>query len=133
MIAGFIQLCAATPAINNALQGRIYEDVMPRGYTLPCAVVHGYDGSQDYDFNGPLTIREDGVQFDVYAATGDEARAIVDTLRLTLGSFVGTLPDGTVVQACYVQRAMSLPFVTGADKSSTTRRHMIGFHVVSQQ
>lgn len=115
----------------TALVGvRNYKNRAPRGFGLPAVVWHKYGGTQEYDFNGPNDISEAQIQADVYAADEDGCGLIIAAIRSVLDSYVGTLPDGTVVQACYYEREMDMPFLAYGDQKSDTNRSLIGYRFV---
>src|ERR1700676_5600438 len=103
LIDGLISLVTAS-AVNGLISGRIYEGELPRGYALPAIAVHEYNEAQDYDMAGPVGVREDFIQFDTYGSSQAIARQVREALKTLLDGYVGTLPDGTVVQACYLER-----------------------------
>jgi hypothetical protein len=115
------------------VQGRVYENELPRGYRLPAIAVHQYGGAQDYDFSGPISINEDQVQLDCYGQDSLSCRATAEAARKLLENFTGTLPDGTVVQACYKERDQAMPFLPNADQKGIANRWMLGFRVVKQR
>lgn len=133
IIDGFISLLKADSGVHGLVAARVYEDVLPRGYALPAAVVHRYAGVQDYDMAGPVDVREDQIQVDAYGRTAPECQQVKETVRELLAPYVGTLPDGTVVQACYLERDMDMPFLPNADTKGIAYRSILGFRVVSKR
>lgn len=115
----------------------VYEGELPRGYKLPAVAVHQYNGNQDSDFSGPVDDREDFIQFDIYGSTAVAARTLKAAIRaLFVGSreipgFLGTLPDGTVVEGIFLERDMDLPFLPHADQKGIANRTTLGIRVTS--
>jgi hypothetical protein len=130
ILDGFIALLAADPGVHAVAAARVYKDELPRGYTFPAVVVHRYGGLQDYDFAGPVGVREDQIQIDAYAETA-AIEQLSEAIRAALVPFVGALPDGTVVQACYLERDMDMPFLPNANTKGIANRSTLGFRVVS--
>lgn len=131
LIDSLITLANEDNGVNALISGRIYKNVLPRGYVLPAIAVHRYGGSQDYEFAGPTGTSDDQVQFDCYGRTADEAQQTADAVRNLLVAFTGTLPGGTVVQACYLERDMDMPFLPNADVKGIANRAILGFRVVT--
>ncbi len=131
MLDGIISLLTANTGVNNLVAGRVYKSVLPRGYTLPAIAVHRYGGTQEYVFAGPSGVREDQIQVDCYAADAETAQQVAEAVRALLVNYVGTLPDGTVVQGCFLERDMDMPFLPRADTSGIANRSLLGFRVVS--
>jgi hypothetical protein len=129
MLDGFISLLKATPAVSVIVADRVYKKVLPRGYSFPAIVVHRYGGTQDYEFAGPVGVREDQIQIDTYDSGDGEALASV--VRTFLSAYTGTLPDGTIVQGCFLERDMDMPFLPNADTKGIANRSTLGFRVVS--
>lgn len=132
-ITGFINLLLADPTTSGLVGTRVYKAVLPRGYQLPAVAVHRYGGDQDYQMSGPVDIREDRIQFDAYGDTPDDCEATAEAIRALLVPYTGTLTDGTVVQACYLERDMDLPFLANADSKGIANRTCLGFRVISGQ
>ena len=129
MLDGIITLLKNAAVVGQ----RVYENELPRDYKLPAIAVHQYGGTQDYDLSGPLDIHEVQVQLDCYGKDSGSCRAVVDAARELLKGYVGTLPDGTVVEAVFLERDMALPFLPNADAKSIANRWTLGFRVVSKQ
>lgn len=133
MLDGFIALLTDNSAVNGLIAGRIYKSVLPRGYGLPAIAIHRYGGSQEYQADGPAGTREDQIQLDCYAEDPETAQQVAEAVRTLLASFRGTLPDGTVVQGCFLEREMDMPFMPKADTTGLANRSMLGFRVVSER
>jgi hypothetical protein len=131
MLDGIIALLTADSGVSAVVHGRIYKSVLPRGYKLPAIAVHRYGNTQDYNFAGPINTQEDQVQLDCYAGDAATAQQVAAAVRALLTSYVGTLPDGTVVTACYLERDMDMPFLPHADSKGIADRTLLGFRVVS--
>ena len=130
LIEGVTNLLAADPISTLPA---VYENELPRGYKLPAIAVHQYGGNQDYDFAGPIDINEDQIQLDCYGADSSTCRATTAAARSLLEVYVGTLPDGTVVQAFYKERDQAMPFLPHADGKAIANRWTLGFRVVKQR
>lgn len=120
-------------AVVALTAGRVYENELPRGYELPAICVHQYGGSQDYDFDGPININEDQIQLDSYGADSLSCRQTARAACKLLESYVGTLPDGTIVQGLYKERDMAMPFTAKADQKGIANRWLTGLRVVKQR
>lgn len=138
--SGYTGLLAALIAANGAAPGAdslpgsaVFENELPRGYQLPAIAVHQYGGTQDYDFGGPLDVVEDQVQLDCYGKDSASCRALSKAAKDLLQSYVGILPDGTVVQAVFKERDQAMPFLPNADQKGIANRWMLGFRVISKR
>lgn len=132
MLDGIIALLNADMGVNTLVAGRVYVSVLPRGYLLPAVCVHRYGGTQEYDFGGPVGVREDQMQFDAYAEDPAMAQQVTEAIRTLMVDYKGTLSTGTVVQACYLERDMDMPFLPHADAKGIAYRSVLGFRLVSQ-
>jgi hypothetical protein len=130
LIDGVISHLGQASAITALVGDHIYKNRAPRGFKLPAIILHKYGGAQDYDFDGPVDISEAQIQADVYAADENGCGLMIAAIRSVLDGFVGTLPDGTVVQACYYEREMDMPFLAYGDQKSDTNRSLIGYRFV---
>lgn len=131
LLDGIISLLTADSGVNALVSAQIYKSVLPRGYQLPAIAVHRYGGTQDYQFSGPTDTREDQVQIDCYSEDAAKAQQVTEAVRKLLVGYTGRLPDGTIVQACYLERDMDMPFLPNADSKGIANRSMLGFRVVS--
>jgi Protein of unknown function (DUF3168) len=131
MLDGFMALLKADAGVSGLVGVRVYQSVLPRGYILPAIAIHRYGGSQDYEYAGPVGVREDQIQLDAYGETAESLQQVSEAIRSLLVPYVGTLPDGTVVQACYLERDMDMPFLPNADTKGIANRSTLGFRVVS--
>jgi hypothetical protein len=132
MIDGFVALLIADPTTNALVQGRVTKNVLARGSALPAIAVHRYMGDQEYDLNGPVDVREDQIQFDVYVGKAD-AEQLTEVVRNLVINFTGALPDGTLIYACYLERDMDMPFLPNADVQGIAARSTLGYRVVSKR
>jgi hypothetical protein len=111
--------------------GGVHKDALPRGYTFPAMALHRYTGNQDYDMQGPTDTSEDNIQIDCYGTTQNERDALVASVMAALDAYVGTLSDGTVVQACYRERGpQDMPVMADADTKGVGYRSVIGYRIV---
>jgi len=133
MLDGIISLITADTAVTSLLSsaGAVYKSVLPRGYVLPAIAVHRYGGTKDYEFAGPVGPREDQIQVDCYGADPETAQQVTEAVRTLLVGYTGTLSDGTVVQGCFLERDMDMPFLPHADAKGIANRSLLGFRVVS--
>jgi hypothetical protein len=127
LIDGILQQ-AAVIAVGVPL----YENVLPRDYTVPAVVLHQYGNTQDYAMGGPTDNTEDQVQLDVYAADATGCRTLAKSLEAGFKSFIGTLPDGTTVLGCFIERSMAMPFKASGDVTGILHRWTLGFRFVSR-
>ena len=132
LIDGLIYLVQANPDTNALVGDWVYENSIPRGNVFPAVVVHSYNGTQDYDYAGPIGIREQMVQFDTYGRTSVEARKLREAVRRLISRYKGTLPDGTTVQAAFLEREMDMPFLPNADAKGVSNRSVLGFRIVTE-
>ena len=129
LIDGIITLLTNTASVSALATGGIYEDELPRGYTLPAVCVHQYGGSEDTDMAGPIGLEEGQVQFDVYATNGSAARTIGKTIEAVLKPFTGPLPDGTNIKLFKLERSMAMPFSAKIDQKGIANRYLVGLAV----
>lgn len=129
LIDGVIALLQSTESVSSLATG-IYESELPRGFALPAVAVHQYGGSEDTDLAGPIGLLEAQIQFDCYAITGPSARAVAAAIEALLKPFTGSLPDGTVLSYCKLQRSMAMPFRPHADQKGIANWYTTGFSVV---
>jgi hypothetical protein len=140
--AALITLLQSTPAVSSLLStavnvpapkpAAVYKQVLPRGYTLPAIVVHRYNGAREQDMSGPVDIREDNFQLDVYGDTDGDCDAATDAARSFLTGFTGTLADGTVVTGTYLEQDRDMPFLPNADVKSLAFRSLLGYRFVTK-
>jgi len=133
LLDGLIAVLNANTAVNALVAGRVYKSELPRGYLLPAIAMHRYGGTQDYSFAGPIGVREDQIQIDCYAQDAATAQQVAGAVRAALAPFTGALTDGTVVQCCYLERDMDMPFLPHADQKGIANRTLLGFRVVSNE
>jgi hypothetical protein len=135
LIAAVSSALSTDPGTSTGATGKpsIYENELPRGYILPAIAVHQYGGTQDYDFSGPIDINEDQIQLDCYGLDSLSCRMAAEAARKLLEGYMGTLPDGTVVQGLYKERDMAFPYLSHADTKGIANRWMLGFRVVKQR
>jgi hypothetical protein len=144
IVDGFISLLTGAPgdpnlpalatkvnAVTALIGSRAYKNALPRGYRLPALAIHRYGGNLDYDMAGPNSESEDQIQIDIYGDTPDDCQAASEAVRALLAPFVGTLSDGSRVQACYLERDMDMPYLPHADAKGIANRASLGFKVVS--
>lgn len=132
-IAAVIAANGVDPSTPSVHGSAVFENELPRGYTLPAVAVHAYGGDQGYDMAGPDSISESQVQIDVYGPDSVSCRILATAVRQLLKAYVGTLPDGTLVPGFFQERDMAMPFVGKADQKGIANRWTIGFRVVSNQ
>lgn len=133
MLAGLIALLQNSPVAAIVAQKSFYEDELARGFKTPCVVLHRYNSAQEYDFNGPADVEETNVQADLYADTAQLRDQLRKAVKSVLDSYVGTLPDGTVVQGCFLERSLDPPYVTTTNTANTGFRSLLGYRVVSRR
>jgi len=104
---------------------RIYDTVLPRGYTLPAVVYHTVTAMGSYTMAGSSSPDEITVQFDVYAGDAPTARTAKETLEDVLQDFKGVLSGGSVVQGTFWVMDADLP-----DSPDTTQT-AVGFRVMA--
>lgn len=128
-----ISLLSGNAGVSALVSARIYKSELPRGFVLPALAVHrSGSGSKDYTFSGPTPIREDQIQIDAYGGDAETCQQVAEAVRIALIGYTGTLPDGTVVVACYLERDMDMPFLPHADQKGLANRSLLGFKMVSQ-
>jgi hypothetical protein len=130
LIDGLIALIQESETVNTT--GGVNENVLPRGYVLPAYVIHSAGGTQDTQFSGPVDIREDDIQFDCYGRTAIEARQCGAAVRTLLSPYVGTLPDGTIVQRVNVEMDMAMPYSARGDEKGLLDRWLLKLHFISK-
>lgn len=141
-IAPLISLLQGTGAVSSLLASAVnapapapaavYDSVLPRGYKLPAIVVHRYGGVQEQDMSGPVDIREDSFQLDVYANQSAVKESATDACRTLLTGYTGTLEDGTVVLGTYLDQDRDMPFLPNANPDNTVFRGLLAFRFISK-
>jgi hypothetical protein len=112
--------------------GAVFAQVLPRAYALPAVVVHRYNGTRDQDMSGPMDVREDNFQLDLYGATQADCDAVTDAARNFLTGYVGTLADGAVVSGTYLEQDRDMPYLANADVKTFAFRALLGFRFVTK-
>ena len=130
LLDGVITLLQQTASVTSVAAGGIHESELPRGYSLPAVCVHQYGGSEDTDLAGPIGLIDAQLQFDCYAGTAAASRALAAAIEALLKPFTGTLPDGTFVSYCKLERSIAMPFLPHADQKGIANRYTTGFSVV---
>jgi len=130
---GIISLLKNDTGVAAVVSSRVYRDVLPRGYVFPAIVVHKYARAQEYQFSGPVDVAEDHIQIDAYGSTSAARDSAIDAATSLLIGYVGTLPDGTIVQTCMLEREMDMPFLAKADATGFAFRTLLGFRIVSKR
>jgi hypothetical protein len=135
MKRGFIQLLQSDSTVSALVAAdQVYDTVLGRGFVLPAGALHVYGLGQDYDYDAPVGVTERQIQIDIYGRNPTEAAAITDAIRALLIDYKNaTLPDGTFVQACFLERDEDLPYQTAIGKTDVSFRPMLGFRVVVQR
>jgi hypothetical protein len=134
MKQGFIQLLKSDSTVSALVGTEVYDTVLGRGFVLPAVALHVYGLGQDYDYDAPVNVTERQMQIDVYGRNPNEANTVADAIRALLIDYKNaTLPDGTFVQACFLERDEDLPYQTGIDKTNVSFRPILGFRVVVQR
>lgn len=131
ILAALVTLLQNDAGVSALVSGSIYLSELPRGYTLPAICAHRYNGTQEYGVSGPVGVREDQVQFDIYGPDATTAQQVSEAVRHVLDAFTGVLSDGTKVQACYMERDMDMPFMTHADTKGIANRSVLGYRIVN--
>jgi hypothetical protein len=119
-------LLVADSGVSALISTRIYDSALPRSYTVPAVCYHRFGVNQQYDFSGPISVVETSIQYDVYAADAATARSVTEAIKAVLTTYVGTLNNGTQVQACYLEQDLPMPMLPDATTKGVT------FHIVLQ-
>ena len=137
LIAAVVAANGAAPVVSPATPvpgSAVFKNELPRGYTLPALCIHRYGDDEDTDLSGPIGVRENQVQIDIYEDPSAEVLGeVYEAVRALLIGYVGTLPDGTVVSLIQLQRGMDMPFLPKADQKGIANRSLLGFRVVTRQ
>lgn len=132
-------LLAASVSGPNPRPPAVYKQVLPRAYKLPAIAVHRYGATTDQDMSGPINVREDNFQLDIYGDTQADCDAVTDACRTQLTGYTGTYTnstdstDTTVIVGSYLDQDRDMPFLPNADTNSLAFRSLLGFRIVSQQ
>jgi hypothetical protein len=118
-------LLLADAGVLAQVSTRIYDTVLPRGYTLPAVVYHTVTAPGGYTLQGSTNPSERTAQFDFYAAAAPDARLALKAVKAVLQNFKGILGGGTFVQATFWQMEMDLP-----DSPDTTTT-AVGFRIMA--
>lgn len=100
---GLFQLITSNPTIAAAVGpdvngiARAWWVLAPQGATLPFLIFSRVATTDSYAMSGPTGLREGLFQIVCYSTTYYGSRSVADVVRKYLGSYKGTLPDGTVV------------------------------------
>lgn len=74
---------------NDLVSGRIYPDRLPDPHTLPATVYQRVSAPRDAAYDGPLGFNWSRYQFDTWAHTRSEARAVARELSRAMLGFSG--------------------------------------------
>ncbi len=102
-------LLVADAGVLAQVGTRIYDTVLPRGYTLPAVVYHTVTAPGGYTMAGAANPSERTAQFDFYAGVATDAQLALKAVKAVLQNFKGILGGGTFVQATFWQMEMALP------------------------
>lgn len=93
-----IQRALAAEGVQEILGDRLWPGLRPQASSLPGAVFNLITYLPGLDHDGPSTLAQARVQFDVYAATYGEAQLAAQALRAALHGFKGEVETevGTV-------------------------------------
>lgn len=134
---GLITFLQEDPTVQafafNGQPVKAYLSLLPRGFSLPAIALHRYNGNQDYDMAGPVSVTEDNIQIDIYGKDAPTCQGLALAIKALLNPFLGTLPDGTTVTGCYLERQMDMPFLANADTPGIANRSLLGYRIVSKQ
>jgi hypothetical protein len=127
---GLSTLLLADSTLGGLIATRVYANVLPRGYIVPAVVYHRFGVEQVYTFSGPESVVETSIQYDVYAADYATVRAVAEAVKAVLTPYTGTLGEGTVVQACYLEQDLEMPILPDATVKGVTYHVVLQYRVV---
>jgi hypothetical protein len=107
---GLFQLVTLNPTIQAAVGADVngttkaWWVLAPQGSVLPFLVFSRVSTADTYAMSGPTQKREAVFQIVCYSTSYYGSRTIAKAVRTYLGSYKGTLPDGTVVDGVIVDK-----------------------------
>jgi len=126
LIEDIIALVLADNTVTGLIASRFYSGpVLPRGYTLPAALLHAVTDATDYTFSGSSPLNEANVQLDVYGDTEAAVKSIQSAIRAVLENYKGTT-GSTKVDATLWKSDGDMPFSADINKAG------IGYRVMSR-
>ena len=120
METGLFQLLTQSPTLQTAVGvdangvTRVYNILAPQGAIVPFLVLSRISTGDHYSMAGTTGIRDGLFQITCYATSYKSSRNISKDVRQILQNYTGTLPDGTVVIATFVEKDFDLPYEVGA-------------------
>jgi hypothetical protein len=91
---GLTALLAANTTLTGLIGPRLYPVLVPEGSAFPCVSYQDISATSDYTLAGAET-QNKRIQFDVWATTYAQCKAVTKALRNALTGYSGTLLDGT--------------------------------------
>ena len=116
-------LLLANAGVSSLVDTRIYEESVPRDFSLPAVVYQTVLASGEYTFEGSADPNEIHIQFDFYANTPAQARAVQDAVRAVLENLTGHLSSYTVLGSFW-QFDQDMPRETAINNVTTGSRKM---------
>lgn len=87
------------------IAGRVYPKQLPQGPTYPAIVYHRISGPRVHSHDGASGLAYPRFQFDCFAKTHVQAKALCDAVRLAIDGFKGLMggAGGVDVQAVFCE------------------------------
>jgi hypothetical protein len=115
---GFVAL------VNSAAGSGGYYGQLPKDAQLPNWTYLDVSNPSDYTLQGAVELSGLRMQVDCYGQTAARAITLAKAIDRVLSGYVGTLPDGTVVQGCF--RTNRLSFF---DDNARNYRRMLEYEI----
>lgn len=99
---GLVQLVNANSAVQAICAAGGYATELPKSPTYPNWTHTTISRVVNYTFDGPNRLQMRRVQIDCFGTNAADCINLATALENVLSGYVGTLPDGTYVQGCFL-------------------------------
>jgi hypothetical protein len=107
MQQGLYSLLTSTSAITDLIGARVTPVVIPPNVTFPCLSFTDISMVADPLLQGPGTSTK-RIRFDCWGKSYNDAKNLQAALHSLFDGYVGTLPDGTVIQETQLGNELDL-------------------------
>jgi hypothetical protein len=118
-------LILADAGVSALVAARVYDGVLPRGFTLPAVVYHTVVAPSNYTFEGNANPNEIKVQFDIYGDSAAQVRSVQKAIKNVLQNLRGALSGHNVIGSFW-NFDQDMPFEPSINKVA------VGFRSLSQ-
>ena len=115
---GLIELLKGEPTVQAVATSGPYWSIIPKpvAVRMPCVVIHQITGVATVTLDSTVPLTERRLQFNCEAADPFAAHALAEAIKEFRKDYKGTLPDGTVVQACVLNATpFDMPYEIGGN------------------